>query len=167
LVENNMASDTAKQLQQTISRLQTERQEHAEAISEIDAIFDQYGISADGRTARRGPGRPRKAGRPPGRPATKRSALEGIADMPARKGRPGRPRRAGGRRKFDTSGPVSILEFVQSAGDEGRSTREINEHWKSEGRSGDAYVAIGKLVKEKKLKRKNMPGERGSRYTAA
>jgi hypothetical protein len=42
---------------------------------------------------------------------------------------------------------------------------EIGKHWKQEGRGAGVYVNVGKLVKAKKLKRENVKGERGSRYT--
>lgn len=47
------------------------------------------------------------------------------------------------------------------------TTREINAHWKGEGRPFTADVPLGKLVKEKKLKRTPLVGERGSRYSLA
>jgi len=47
------------------------------------------------------------------------------------------------------------------------TTREINTHWKGAGRPFTADVPLGKLVKEKKLKRTPLVGERGSRYSVA
>jgi hypothetical protein len=43
--------------------------------------------------------------------------------------------------------------------------REIEKHWKSEGRAGVAANLISKLVKAKRLKRMPLKGERGSRYS--
>ena len=45
------------------------------------------------------------------------------------------------------------------------TTAEINRHLKDEGRSSSANNALGKLVKLKKLKRTQLEGERGSRYS--
>jgi hypothetical protein len=65
------------------------------------------------------------------------------------------------------SGEQSILQFVAKSGAKGASGADINNHWKSEGRSGGAYTPIGKLVSAKKLKRRKVKGERGSRYATA
>jgi hypothetical protein len=45
--------------------------------------------------------------------------------------------------------------------------REIEKHWTSEGRAVSAANLLSKLVKEKKLKRTPLKGERGSRYSLA
>ena len=44
---------------------------------------------------------------------------------------------------------------------------EIAKHWKSEGRGAGFYVALGKLVKAKKVKKEKIEGTKGSRYAAA
>jgi len=69
------------------------------------------------------------------------------------------------RRKFAVSGEQSILDFVKSKSNP--IGREIEKHWKSEGRAGVAANLISKLLKAKKLKRTPLKGERGSRYTLA
>ena len=144
----------AGQLTSMIRKMKAERQKHVDALRRIDNIFESLGIMTGlveetprrGRPpGKRGPGRPRKAER------------NGQA-APVRRGRK--------RRKFETSGADSVLAFVKDAGSQGRTTGEINRHWKSEGRAGNAYVTISQLVKAKQMKRKNMPGERGSRHTA-
>lgn len=141
---------TTSQLASAISRLHAERQEHLDAISEIDAIFDQFGITAAAPKRR---GRPRKTAR---RTRAIRKAAKKV-----RRGK----RKA--RRKFATSGPNSILAFVRQGGRKGRTTGDIIRHWKSEGRGAGAYVLLGKMVRERKLKKENLEGQRGSRYTVA
>jgi len=65
------------------------------------------------------------------------------------------------------SGPQSILDFAKKAGRNGASGAEIVNQWKAQGRKGNAYMAIGQLVKSKKLKKKALKGKRGSRYSVA
>ena len=48
-------SDPAQQLAKVINDLQSERQAHVDAIAEIDATFDRFGIKVTGRKRR---GRP-------------------------------------------------------------------------------------------------------------
>ena len=79
----------------------------------------------------------------------------------------GRRKRRGRRGRFATSGTESVLAFVRQGGSKGRASSEVSKHWKSEGRSGDAYNALGQLTKNKKLKVQKIEGERGGRYTAA
>jgi len=67
------------------------------------------------------------------------------------------------RGKFTMSGDESILSFIKSAGTP--STKDVNKHWKGEGRGGSADNALTKLVKLKKLKRIAVKGERGSKYS--
>ena len=67
------------------------------------------------------------------------------------------------RGSFTMSGDESILAFIKSAGTP--TTKEVNQHWKGEGRGGSADNALTKLVKTKKLKRINIKGERGSKYS--
>ena len=59
-----------------------------------------------------------------------------------------------GRGAFKISGEESVLGFIKSAGTP--TTKEVNQHWKTEGRGGSADNALTKLVKLKKLKRMNI-----------
>ncbi|HOW73796.1 MAG TPA: C2H2-type zinc finger protein [Phycisphaerae bacterium] len=149
--------DLAGALAAMINKLQTQRQEHVDAIAEIDAVVEKYGIQLPERKRR---GRPpgRKPGRKPGRPA---AAATAPTKPTGRKGK----RRA--RRKFAVSGLDLILAFVKSVGKKGATTSEIVKHWKSEGRSGDGYTTLSQLTKQKKLKKEKLKGEKGSRYRAA
>ena len=143
-------SATANQLATLINTLQAERQEHVDAIAQIDATFEQFGIIP---SAKKRLGRPRKT------VITAGPALPEAAAAPAKKG----TRKA--RRHFPVSGLDSILAFVKTAGKKGVTTAEIVKYWKAEGRSGDGYTTLGELVTAKKLKREKIEGAQGSRYT--
>ena len=143
-----MAKETIAKLKSLVERLQKERQAHIDAVAEIDSGLVAMGIesSPSGRKpGKRGRGRPKKAagfGRPK---ATKK-------------------RRRG---RFAQSGIESVVGFVKRQGKNGATGAQITKHWKSERRAGNPYNTLGLLVREKKLKRLNLKGERGSRYTAA
>jgi hypothetical protein len=55
-----------------------------------------------------------------------------------------------------------ILGLVK--GRKGMTTGQINAKWRQAKRGGTADKTLSKLVGEKKLKRENLKGERGSRY---
>ena len=144
-----MAKELASQLAGLISDLQRQRQDHVNAIAEIDAVFEKYSI--------RSPERKRR-GRPPG----KRMDGARVGMKPA--GRKGRRRTRG---KFAKTGLESVLEFVASKGAKGATSAEINTQWKSEGRGATADTTLSQLTKAKKLKRVKLKGQKGSRYTLA
>ena len=144
-----MSETATDQLASLIAKLQAQRQQHLDAIANIDATFEQFGIAVA--PAKR-LGRPRKAAKPGRSPKP--------AAEPAKKGK----RKA--RRHFPVSGLDSILAFVKTAGKKGVTTAEIVKYWKAEGRSGDGYTALGELVTAKKLKREKIEGAKGSRYMA-
>ena len=131
----------ASELTKLIDQMLAERQKHVDAIERIDREFAAAGIGAAAPAAKRGP----KAGK-----ATTKKATT---------------RKRGGRRKrgvFAQTGEESVLAFVRSHGNP--TAGEVNKHWTGEGRGGKADNALGKLVKEGKLKRLKNKGERGSRY---
>ncbi len=132
---------TARELQAIIARLQNERQVHLDALADIDAVFAQFGITSQKTKRRR---RPRKAKKKVARRVAKRRKRQ---------------------TKRKVSGPQSILNFVKRAGKRGVNGAEIVKRWNAEGRAGGAYTPISKLVKAKKLKRRAVKGERGSRYS--
>ena len=132
---------TARELQAIIARLQNERQVHLDALADIDAVFAQFGITSQKKKRR---GRPRKAKKKVARRVAKRRKRQ---------------------TKRKVSGPQSILNFVKRAGKRGVNGAEIVKRWNAEGRAGGAYTPISKLVKAKKLKRRAVKGERGSRYS--
>ncbi len=130
-----MANESVRQLQSVVDKLRSQREAHENAIADIDAAFEQLGVSA---------------------PAAQRRGRPGRASKTTRRKR----------RKFDVSGKESVLRYVQRAPKTGRTGAEIERQWKSEGRSVSAYNALGELVREKKIKRQNIKGQRGSVYRA-
>lgn len=129
-----------------IDDLKAERAKAMGRVQEIDAIFGQLGI---------------------GTPA----AAPVAAPAPARRGRPVGSKSAaprGGRRKrgtFATTGEQSVLGYIKSH--DRASAAEVNQHWRGEGRGGKADNTLTKLVKDGQLKRIEVKGERGGRYSIA
>lgn len=90
------------------------------------------------------------------------SALGTPAKGKAGRGRPpGSGKRT--RKTFAMSGEAAILAFVKKAGNP--TTRDVEKFWKSQGRGGSAANALGKLTREKKLKRAAVKDGRGSTYS--
>ena len=131
----------ATTLPQRIQKLLEERQQHADAIAHIDQLLGGIGAVLKGMTV------PAPSSRTPA-----------SAEAPAK-----RKRRRHGRGSFAMSADESILGFVKLK--KNPTSAEINQHIKSEGRSSSANNALGKLVKEKRLKRTPIEGQRGSRYS--
>jgi cell division protein FtsB len=73
-----------------------------------------------------------------------------------------RPR--GRRRVFKQTAQQFILKLVRNRP---RTTAQINAAWKRQGRAGSANNTLGKLVKDKKLRREKIKGARGSKYSLA
>jgi hypothetical protein len=152
----------AEQLGSLITQLQAQRQEHVQALAEIDAVFAQLGLQPQAAKRRGRPPKAQAAAAKIDAPAAPQAqAADRMIGAPAAK-----PRGKRKRRKFSTSGTEAILTFVKGGGAKGRTSAEINKQWKQEGRSGNAYVQIGQLTKAKKLKKEDLKGQRGSRYTA-
>ena len=137
-----MPSRGSSGLVKQINSLLTSRATHAAAIEDIDKALSAIKLAIGGDGQHRGP-----------------------ASGAARRGpKPGSKRRRK-RGSFAMSGDESILAFVKSAGNP--TTKDVNKHWKGEGRGGAADNALTKLVKLKRLKRTQVNGERGSRYQLA
>ena len=147
-------TSTQAQLASLIQKLQTERQEHLDAVADIDATFERFSISVAPVKRR---GRPRKNAKPGPRRSVAAKAAKTAT--PAKKGK----RKARG--QFTMTAEQTILTFVKAAGKKGVTTSEIVKHWRSEGRSGDGYTKLGELVTAKKLKREKITDGQGSRYT--
>jgi hypothetical protein len=143
-----MANSSPADLTARIQQLLDDRQQHADALGAIEQTLAQIGAVLGG-TSTNGSVR-RKPGRPP--------AFQWLppADKPARKQ---------GRKTFAMTAEQFVLSFVKQQ--RKPTSREINVHWKSEGRPFTADNTLGKLVREKKLKRTPLVGERGSRYSQA
>jgi hypothetical protein len=138
-------------LKSHIERLLSERKTHTDALARIDATLGQISTLLNVPA-------PKRRGRPPGRPS---AASVAVAAPAAPAGKPGRRKR----RRFAVSGNESILAFVRDH--RNPTTKEIKGHWDSENRGGKVDNALSKLVKDGALIRTPIPGERGSRYSAA
>jgi hypothetical protein len=152
-----MSKTATNQLAALIAKLQAQRQQHEDAIAAIDATFEQFGISAA--PAKKRPGRPRKAGK-----RTKAKKASKVAKKVIKNVRKAKRKV---RHQFATTAEQSILGLVKATGSKGVPGAQIVKHLKAEGRGvAGAYVTIGKLVTEKKLKKEKIKGGRGSRYSA-
>ena len=142
-------SDAASELIQLVQKMQDERTGHVQAIEAIDLTFKQLGIEVQlfAPTAK-----PRR-----GRPAGTGKKSKSVKATPKKTSKRTR-------KTFAVSGDESVLAFVKANPD--CTTAQVNEHWTKEGRSGKADNALGKLVKEGKITRKNIRGQRGSTYKA-
>ena len=131
-----------------VQQLLNERQQHEAAIQKIDkTLADISALLGTGPAAV-------KAGRKP-------AAKPSVAAAPAQK--PAKGRRE--RRKFAVTGEQSILAFIKLK--RNPTTKQVNANWKQEGRGGSADSLLGKLVKDKQLKRKPLGGKLGSEYSVA
>ncbi len=143
-----MSTSTASELSRLVQSMQKERQQHADAIAQIDATFAALGIAAK---------TPARRGRKPG------AAWKGTATATS----PAAPKKRRGRRakaKDGKTGEEYLVSILQSGA---LTTAEINKGWTSSGRNGRADILLGKLVAGGKLKRQKVKGERGSRYSVA
>ncbi len=129
-----------------VRQLHTDRQGHVDAIAEIDATFESLGFTATTPKKRKRPGRPRKSAKKFGKKKAGKRAK---------------------RRNFKTTASELVLARVKKAGAKGATGAQITKAWKTAMRPGDAYNTLGELTKAKKIKRKKVKGERGSRYTLA
>jgi hypothetical protein len=130
-----------------LSELLAKRKEYQKGLDEIDALFGKWGVVVGAPAAARGPVAQKSSG----------SALA----APRAGGRRG-PRRG---RKYGQTAEQFILSLL--SGGKGLETAAINGAWKEAGRGGRSDQTLAKMVKARKLKRVNVPGIRGSRYTAA
>jgi hypothetical protein len=128
-----------------IQQLLETRQQHTDALERIDETLK--GIETLLGTSFIGSGR--RMGRPP------KSESNGSPTTPPTK------KRRRGRGSFAVTADELVLAFVQAK--RSPTTREINAHWKSEGRGHTADNTLVKLVKTKQLKRIPQKG-RESRY---
>ncbi|NOX59809.1 MAG: hypothetical protein GXP29_13270 [Planctomycetes bacterium] len=154
-----MGKTTINELVSLVGRLQTEREAHVNAISTIDEAFSKLGMEASGVS------RPR-VGRPPG------SGKKAVAKARRGPGRPPGSKSAGAKpagkkrkaRRFKTTANDLIMSLVKKTGAKGVSSGDIKRRWAAAGRPGEPYNTLGELVRSKKIVRKEIKGERGSRY---
>lgn len=123
-----------------ISRLEADRQRHAEAIREIDRVLSQVGRAVGAFQDNHSDD-----------PAGSQQAFE-----------VGSPRRERKRGRFQMTGERSVLELIRRQGNP--TTAEVNAHWRAEGRRGSANVILLRLLKTGQIARQADPRVRGSRY---
>jgi len=149
---------TTDQLASMIDTLREERDALAGRLSEIDETFGDLGISIEVSTpSSGGPGRPKKK-------ASKKKTAKRSKGRSTKK----KTTKRGGRRKrgsFSRTGEESVLAFVSEL--KNPTAGDINKKWTAEGRGGSADNTLGRLVKEKKIVRENVPGQRGGIYKPA
>ena len=142
---------TATDLSAQIQKLLAEKQHHTEALGRIDETLQKVGSLLGMNTeiaVRRGPGRPRKT-----------EVAPEVAVQPAT------PPLKGKRRWFSVTAEQSILDFVSKSGSP--TTKEVNRHWKAEGRGGTADNTLSLMVKKQAIKRVPLEGKHGSQYVLA
>ncbi|MFP4145530.1 MAG: hypothetical protein ACOCTI_05315 [Phycisphaeraceae bacterium] len=149
---------TATELASLIEQLQAERQEHLDAIARIDEVFERFGINPEDAA----PAAPRK--KTTKKRGKKKTARKKTTQRPAAKKTTKKPTRRK-RATFEKTAEESVTDFIKNKGV--ATTGEVGEHWKNEGRGGSPHNTLSKLVSEGKLKRENIEGARGSRYTVA
>lgn len=157
-----MAKSSTASLARLIKQLLAERQKHADAIEVIDEQFEAFGIVAAAPSKKK-----KRRGRKPGRPrgakkkaSKKRGSKKKISKTPSTKKATKKKRRT-----FRQTAEEFVLGLLK--GRRKMTTAQINAKWKQAGRGASANVTLGKLVNEKKLKRENIEGERGSQYLLA
>jgi hypothetical protein len=158
--------DVAAGLESQITLMARERQAHVDAVAAIDALLDRWGIRLPSAGRRGRPrkgkrrGRPRKArraGRP--RKASKRATKK-------RGRRPGRRKKAGSKRAPRGTVSDAIVQFAKKAGKKGVTSAKLTAFLEKRGAGQNPFVAIGRLVKTKRLAKRAVKGQRGSVYVA-
>ena len=129
---------------QQINKLLATRQQHADAIAAIDQSLEPIRSLLSGPIA--------------AQPVKQQAAVAVVAAP-----KPTKKRR--GRKHYGTTGEESILGFVNDLG--APTTKEIKQHWQSEGRKGSSDNVLSLMVKAGKIKRTAMKDQPGSRYSVA
>ncbi len=153
-------------LAQIIGTLKAVRQEHLDAIAEIDETFGQFGISAEG-TRRRGRPPKSKNGRrkKAAKVAKKKVAKNGRRKKKGKKAAAKKAaKKKAGRRKFAKTAEQFVRDLL--AGGKTMTTAQINSKWKQTQRSGNADNTLSLLAKDGKVKREKIEGAQGSQYSA-
>ena len=149
-----MAKSTPVALTRLIKQLLAEREQHVDAIAAIDQQFGEHGIATEPRKRRKRTvkkaGRKKKVGKKRGR---KKTAKKKAA------------KKSKTRRSYAQTADEFVLGLLK--GGKSLTTAEINGKWKQAQRAGTADNTLTKLSKAKKLNKKKVKGDRGSRYTLA
>jgi hypothetical protein len=163
-----MANAKIRELESVVAKLESERQAHLEAISEIEAAFQKMGITPTA-TARRKPGpKPgKRRGRKPGPKPGRKPGPKPMAAAAATKAKVASRGKGPTGNRYAVSGTDLVLNMVRKAGAKGISGGEVNKVWQRQGRAGSAYNILGALLKENQVKKQPNREGRGSLYIAA
>jgi hypothetical protein len=127
-----------------IRQLQADRQQHAQAISEIDQVLHRVEKALTELKAM-------TSRTPTGHAQPHAPAAPDITQRPRRH-----------YQKFELTGEESVLDFIRREGHP--TTAEINNNWHAQGRTGVANPILARLLKRGLLERESDPTVRGSRY---
>jgi hypothetical protein len=129
----------AAMFERTIAQLVSRREEHLTALSEIDGLCAKYGIKLNGVKL------------------ASTASPKPVSTAPAK-----RRRR---RHRFGRTADEFVLSLLKA--EKSLVTSDINAAWKKSGRGNTADNTLGKLAKEKKVKRTPVKEGRGSMYSLA
>ena len=98
-------------------------------------------------------------------PASRNRKVARKAKKPGPKPKTAKKAKAPSKRKrFPETAEQFIMGLVKG---KGATTAEINQVWKDSGRKASADTTLSRMVKDGKIKRQNIEGKKGSRYTKA
>ena len=141
-------SSTAAALAKLVRQLQEQRQEHLDAVAEIEDSFKELGISIAPAKRRR-----KKKSSKRGRPKASRKKVS--------------KKRVTKKRASKKRFKVTAGEFITGLLKKNKkmTTKQINGKWKQAGRGGrNADNTLSKMTEEKKILRKKIKGGKGSEY---
>ena len=146
-------SSTAAALAKLVRQLQEQRQEHLDAVAEIEASFKELGISIAPAKRRR-----KKKSSKRGRPKASRKK---VSKKRVTKKRVTKKRASKKRFKVTAGEFITVLLKKNKK----MTTKQINGKWKQAGRGGrNADNTLSKMTEEKKILRKKIKGGKGSEY---
>jgi len=137
-------------VKQLVAELKRRQARLADLIKQRDALNEQI-------EALQGLGEPLPAS--PGRKVARKAKKPGPKPKTAKKAKA-----ATKRKRFPETAEQFIVGLVKG---KGATTAEINQAWKDSGRGASADTTLSKMVKDGKIKRENIEGKKGSRYTKA
>lgn len=155
---------TPLQLAKMVEQFQADRQKYVDAIAEIDDSFAALGIKPARRKRRRGPGRSQGI-----KKTAKKKVKKKVAKKRGKKNavRTRTVKKSGknNRRRFSKTADQFVLDLLK--GGKTLTSSQINSKWKQAKRGSTADNTLSKLSGERKIKRQNIQGKRGSSYNAA
>lgn len=163
MVESTLESD----LSRMIAELRDRRQEHLDAIADIDGQFEHFGITAAPRKRRgRGAASPvasasKKKAKNGRRKKAKKAGTKTVGKKAAKK----KVTKKKTRRTFSQTADEFVVGLLK--GGNGMTTAQVNAKWRQAKRGGSADNTLGKMAKDGKLKKAKVEVGRGSSYSVA